>query len=154
MAGDSATREVTVAQLQKTRAAHKGHLTKLEVHIADHETGVNLLNEVSCKNLIAKVQTIEVKVCDVNEHIYELTSAGDMEAAVSDAYDIERRITNMFDRLHEIQNNFPPSAPSSAVPHSASSAQFIVPQVNHVKLPTFDLPKFSGAFEDWLNFDL
>ena len=154
MAGDSASRTAapTIAQLEKTRSAHKGHLTKLEVHIAEHETGMQLLSEAGCEQLIAKIHAIESKVSDVNERIYELTPSGDLDDAVSESYDIEHRITSFLTRLHEIRSNFPPSAPSSAVSHSASSTPFVVPPVNQVKLPSFDLPKFNGAFEEWLNF--
>ena len=154
MAGDSASKSAapTIAQLEKTRSAHKGHLTKLEVHIADHETGKQLLSEVGCEQMIAKIHSLESKISDVNERIYELTTAADLDDAVTDSYEIELRITNLLTRLGEIKLNFPPSAPSSAISHSASSTHFAVPQVSQVKLPSFDLPKFNGAFEEWLNF--
>ena len=153
MAGDSVPHPAaaTVAQLEKTRTAYKGQLTRLETHVSDHETGVQLLTEPLCEQFTLRVQAVEAKINDINEKIFIQTPEEDMESACDDAHELELRVLNILSRLQEIKNNFPSSVPSSATPSGAFSTQF-VPQANHVKLPSFDLPKFSGAFEDWLNF--
>jgi len=150
MAGDSASREasVTVAQLQRTRTAYKGQLTRLEAHISDHETGAVLLDEHHCAQLTARVQDFTTKISEVNARIFQQTPEEDLNSAVDDAHEIELRIWNILSRLQAIQVNC--SAATPPISQSASSHTF--PSVSHVKLPSFDLPKFSGAFEEWLNF--
>lgn len=132
------------SDLTKKRASYKGRLTVFETHLNSLDVHSIEESEISELQLrISKIDSLYALYDEVQTRIECITD--DFEAQLSARSDFENRYFKLLSKAQQItaSHHKSRSNPSS----ESGSSRF-----NAIKLPTIQLPRFSGSYENWLEF--
>lgn len=142
----------SLESLKQKRKNVKASLTRFETFVGKFKNGDNIENlkarTVKINNILDEFMEIQNQIIGIEGEsdrlIDELTNfKSSFFSVIGAANLIINRTERLSHSLSQSQINSPASNPSPAEINTVSS---------HVKLPTINIPTFSGAYESWLNF--
>ncbi|XP_043474287.1 uncharacterized protein LOC122506260 [Leptopilina heterotoma] len=138
--------------LKQKRKNAKSALTRFETFVSKFKSGDNIENlkarTVKINNVLDEFMEIQNKIIKIegesDKLVDELTNfESSFFSVIGSANLMINRAERLTQSLSQSQINSPLTHHSLSDVNSVSS---------HVKLPTINIPTFSGAFESWLNF--
>ena len=142
----------TIEQLRRSRSAISGIITKnaIKINAIADKAPVNVTNEdlATLRALLEEMQAKLTFALQLNTVILDKSEESD------DAFDIEFQAGNKFEvklqtQIKEIEGLIDRS---TAQPIDSHFPQPITSRIMGVKMPKFDIPKFSGRYKDWIPF--